>query len=509
MVPHTAFLVRVAKRAKPPDAALLDDLLARYTEPGPDRPVDASDVLRYVQSPFSLYCDAFPAEASRDPPDPAVEAMTERARAHRERIWERMHPDAGPVEAPTVQEAFGEGLRLMAGGAHAVMECPMFHMPSGMTAVPDILERRRGYSAFGKYHYVVTRIESVEKPAKHHLLRAAFCNLLIGHIQEHIPDAFSIVNAAGEIRQFEFAGLSGDLSAAVAGASKILSGKKPPAVFGTGLYPWKAHNDGTARESDDVSLVDGVGAATHSRLHEAGILTVKDMLRAETQELLAVDGIGDKKAASCMASATALSTNTPVQKKPGLQLPARRPEVFLDVQGTDVIGDADPMDYLLGALVRRGGQAKYSYFVARGRDGEERMYRDFLELVRGCRGGIAYHWYAYEERHLKRLSGRYGCGLDILAECPRHNLCRTAISAYAFPVPGTGLKDISECMGRKWDGPDADPTASALLYGKYVRDQDANAGVLEDVLGRSRNKCAALVAVWDWLVDRHTDAVAP
>ena len=148
-----------------------------------------------------------------------------------------------------------------------------------------------------------------------------------------------------------------------------------------------------------------------------------------------------------MASATALSTGEPVQKKPGPQLPARRPEVFLDVQGTDVIGDANPMDYLLGALVRRGGQAKYSSFVARGRDGEERMYRDFLELVRGCRGGIAYHWYTYGERHLKRLSGRYGCGLDILAECPRRNLCRTAISAYAFPVPGTGLNGISNV----WD----------------------------------------------------------
>ena len=420
-----------------------------------------------------------------------------------------MYPDASPAGARTAQEAFGAALRLMASGAHVVMGCPLFYMPRSMTAVPDILERRSGDSAFGKHHYAVTQVEGVAEPARHHLLRAAFCSLLISRIQERPPDEFGMANAAGDVQQFMFTRLSSDLNVAVAGARRTLSGEAPPAVFGTGLYPWRAHNDRVARESGDVSLVDGVGAAIHSLLLRAGIRTVDDMLRAGPDRLRTRYGIGKKRAASYITSAKALSTGEPVQRGPGPELPARRTEVFLDVQGTDIIGDENPMDYLLGALVRRDGREEYFSFVARGRDGEEHMYRDYLELIGSCRGGIAYHWNAYEAAHLGRLRDRYECSRAILAKCPLHDLRRTAISAYAFPVPGTGLKGISEWMGRRWEGPDTEPAVSALLYGEYVRDQDANAGALEYVLGRSRNKCAALATVRDWLAGRYSDAAAP
>ena len=507
MTVRTAFLVQAGKCATPHDAALPDALPAECAEPGPDRPVDASHILRYAQSPFSLYCDAFADESFKDAPDPAADATAGRASAHRKKILKEMHPDARPAEARTEREAFGAALRLMAGGAHAVMGCPLFHAPSGMTAVPDVLERKSGASVFGKHHYAVTQIENVVEPAKHHLLRAAFCSLVIGRIQGRVPDEFAIVNAAGDVRQFEFARLSGDLDSAVAGARRALSGEAPPAIFGTDLYPWRRHNDRVARESGDVSLVGGVGADTRSKLHGAGIRTVDDMVHAGQDRLTAIDGIGRRKAASYMASAEALSTGRPVRKGTAPELPARRTEVFLDVQGTDVMGEKNPTDYLLGALVRRDGRGEYSSFVAR--DGEERMYRDFLGLVGGCRGGTAYHWYAYEAAHLKRMRDRYGCGRDVLAGCPLHDLRRTAVSAYAFPVPGTGLKGISEWMGYGWEGPDAEPAASALLYGEYARDPDANAGVLEHVLGRSRDKCAALAAVRDWLADPCPDGVAP
>lgn len=506
-VPRTAFLVQDGKHATPYDAALPDALLAECTEPGPDRPVDASHILRYAQSPFSLYCDAFADESFKDPPDPAADATAGRASAHREKMLKNMHPNARPVEARTEREAFGAALRLMAGGAHAVMCCPLLHAPSGMTAVPDVLERKSGASAFGQHHYTVTQIENVVEPARHHLLRAAFCSRMIDRIQGHVPDEFAIVNAAGDVRRFEFARLSSDLNVAIAGARRALSGKAPPAVFGTGLYPWRVHNDRTARESGDVSLVSGIGVDTRSKLLGAGIRTVNSMLRAGQDRLTAIDGIGRRKASSYIASAEALSTGRPVQKGTAPELPAGRTEMFLDVQGTDVMGEENPMDYLLGALVRRDGRGEYSSFVAR--DGEERMYRDFLGLVDSCRGGTAYHWHAYEAAHLKRLRDRYGCGRDVLAGCPLHDLRRAAISAYAFPVPGTGLKGISEWMGYRWEGPDAEPAASALLYGEYARDQDANAGALERVLGRSRNKCAALATVRDWLADPYPDGVAP
>lgn len=71
------------------------------------------------------------------------------------------------------------------------------------------------------------------------------------------------------------------------------------------------------------------------------------------------------------------------------------------------------------------------------------------------------------------------------------------------------MKGTSEWMGYRWEGPDTGPATPALLYGEYMRDQDANAGVPGYVLGCGRNKCAAPVTVRDWLADWYPDAVAP
>lgn len=482
------------------DATLPGVLLAKCTKSGPGLPVDASDILRYAQSPFSFYCDTHADEASKDPPDPIADMTAKRAHTHREKILKKMYPVTYSTEDLSEKDAFGKALHLMVSGAHAMMGCPLLHMPSGMSAVPDVLERKRGSSVFGNHHYVVTNIENVIEPAPHHQLRAAFCSLLIGRIQERDPDEFAIINAAGDSRWFKFAKLRRGLDAAVDGARKALSGEKPPAIFGTGLYPWRRYNDRTARELGDISLVRGIGPAIRSTLLGAGIRTVNDMSRVGRDTLMQIEGIGDKKASLYMASAEALLTDNPVQIEPVPNLPAERTEVFLNVEGTDAIFNENPRDYLLGALVRRDGREKYFSFVAL--EGEGRMYRDFLRLVGDCRGGVAYHWNAYEETHLENLQDKYGCGQDVLAGCPLHDLRQEAISAYAFPVPGTDLKDISECIGYRWTCSDRGPAASAILYDKYMRDQSANADALEYVLEYSRDKCAALATVRDWLASQ-------
>ena len=136
------------------DATLPGVLLAKCTEPSPDLPVNASDILRYAQSPFSLYCDIYADEASKDPPVPIVDMTAKRAHAHKEKILKETYPDTYSTEALSEQEAFGKALHLMASGARAVMGCPILHMPSGMSAIPDVLERKLGSSIFGNHHYV-------------------------------------------------------------------------------------------------------------------------------------------------------------------------------------------------------------------------------------------------------------------------------------------------------------------------------------------------------------------
>ena len=489
-------------------------LFGRCMEDGGGLRVYASDILRFVQSPFALYCKHFADPAERDPEDPYQTQISERGIQHERSLQKEMYPRAELAEYESMEEGFLGCTLAMARGENVLLGYPLFYLPDGMYGIPDILEKVSGASNLGPYHYEVAEIKLARNIRRHHVLQAAFYNRMIGRIQGYTPGRFHVINMDGERIPFEYADCKGDLEEAVSGTLEIIGGRRPPPVFGSCPYPWKGYADRLALETNDVSLVSGIGMARRDVLARMGINTVEDLLSHDRDDLRGIKGVGGKTADGYVLAAKAISTGKAIRKLAGEPLPERGTEIFLDLEGVDpasTMDQDDPQtDYLIGALVRKDGSEEYVPFVARDAAGEEDMLRRFLEFMEGQDDYAIYHWHHYERTHLSRMVEKYG--MDgatarlVLSKKMMLDLHRIATRQFAFPVPGTGLKAVARWMGFEWRHSDVGALSSIVLYQEYVDDPEANHDKLEKVLDYNRDDCEATAVVKDWLVQQQDRA---
>lgn len=82
-----------------------------------------------------------------------------------------------------------------------------------------------------------------------------------------------------------------------------------------------------------------------------------------------------------------------------------------------------------------------------GLDKEGEMFREFINWLQTQEDFIIYHWHHYEKTHLARLAERHGLqeeSSDLLFGCMR-DLYKDAVSTFAFPTYGNGLKEVRNC----------------------------------------------------------------
>ena len=471
----------------------------RCMEGGTGQKLYATDVSAAHDSPFSLFCKYHVDPDKRDPPDPFLEALSAKGVEHEREVLESDYPGMERVRYATAEEGFMMALQSMAGGSKAISNHPLFYMPEGMAGRADVLERRDGRSVWGGHHYAVREIKVARNVKTAHLLQAAFYTLLLGRIQQRVPETFSVTNGDGRTAEYRYKDHEDLLQEAVEQAARIRGGWEPPAVYGHGAAPWVNHCNRTAVRNGDVSIIPGVGPGTRASLAAAGFGSVRDVSSSSAARLQEVRGIGGKKASAYLDSARALASGRPVRRGGPVSLPEAGTEVFLDLEGLNDVFDEGLSDYLIGALVRSGGREEYRPFVAEGRD-EGAMLRGFLDFMGGLDDYVVYHWHHYERTHLKLLADRHGAGAHrILEPDAMVDLHRVATGAYAFPTPGNSIKEIAKWMGFRWRHDNVGATSSIQLYLEYAADPAANRGKMQMVLDYNEDDCAATRVVKDWL----------
>jgi predicted RecB family nuclease len=481
--------------------SLVEDAFRRCLSGATARPVTASQIYAYVQSPFAAWCDHHAPPDARDGPSGFQELLLRRGREHEARYVERTHPGLAPLAAETPEAAFRALLERMAAGERVVYQAQTFYLPEGLAGRVDLLERRdEGSSIFGPYHYVVKEIKLARTLKRHHWLQAAFCNHVLGRIQGYTPPQYFLVDR--DHKEVAFEHDADELRAVLEAIARIRDGERPEPVYGKGLWPWTSYNDRAAREGGGVSLVTGVGSATQARLATLGIRSVESLAKADEPSLTTLPGVAGATARRIRLSAQALVEGRPLRVGP-LRLREARTEVFLDLEGTgDLDEGIEPMDYLIGALVRRDGVERYVSFVAPGLDGEAQMWRAFLSWFESLDDPVLYHWSAYEATHLRRLAERHGCDTATRERLVASlvDLHKVATQAYVFPTHGTSIKVVAPYLGFSWRHKDVDAMESIALFFEYAEAPDARSDRLQRVLDYNEDDCIAMRVVKDWLV---------
>ena len=462
--------------------------------------MSATEAAAARDSPFSLYCRYHADPARMDPPDPFLQALSVKGTEHESDILESDYPEMEQVPYETPEEGFMAALRSMAGGTEALSNFPLFWLPEGMHGYADILERRDGVSAFGQHHYVVREIKIAKNIMERHVVQAAFYSMMLGHIQRRPPERFLITNGDGETAEYRYGEHEGLLLECMDMAGRIRGGWMPPAIYGNGAPPWSNYCNEIAVRNDDVSLIPGVGPGMRARMADAGLGTVRAVASSPAAELQRIRGVGKKKSSNYLEAARAISGGECVRKGGAIDLPDRTTEIFLDLEGLSDVIDGTISDYLIGALVRRGGAETYHPFVAENRR-EDAMLEQFLDFMDGQEDYAIYHWHHYERTHLRSMMERHGMeGRRILEPDVMIDLYPVATGAFAFPTYTNSIKDIAKWLGFRWRHENVGAMSSIGLYLKYAEDPEAGREGMGMVLDYNEDDCVATRVVKDWLV---------
>jgi predicted RecB family nuclease len=206
-----------------------------------------------------------------------------------------------------------------------------------------------------------------------------------------------------------------------------------------------------AKAKDYVSLLRGLNERAIKKLKKKGITTVTQLSytfrpRKETKR-----EVKNRRPHSYGLQALAIRDGkTYVYGTP--ELPARPVRIYLDMEG-------DPernFVYLIGMIIDRGGEEERYSFWADDEVGEERIFREFLDVVGRYDDCTLFFYGRYEADHLRRMRGKSGAKrlIDRLLD-GSVNVLRAIYGRVYFPVYSNGLKDVAVVLGFSWTEEDA------------------------------------------------------
>ena len=501
------------------DSQSMFDRCMRRTQ---KKAIHGTDVITHSQSPFALYCHRFVDKSKMDPARDDILALARRGEEHedgivyeeRQSVLRKLgvakedqaddeQKKALPVDFKklsfhTMKDEFRACVeKMMEGKAESLTNAPLFFLPRNILGKPDILKKADGRSFFGPHHYEVREIKSAERITEHHKIQAAFYSMMIGHIQGRYPEKFYMVNGSGQETEHAFADSVDDLESSLKSITEILQYKRmPEPTYGNTPYPWARHGDRIAIRNKGVSLIHGVGERKAELLRRHGYNTIHKLASCNESRLAKVPLIGNSSARRFKMHAQAIKDGRPsMMEEPAL--PRRKTEIFMDFEGEM----NNKRIYLIGMLVRKNGREGYSYFMSRR--GEKRMWYRLLKFLRSQDDHVVYHWYSYEQTHVRRMGRKYRIPKDtldnVLGKDRMVDLYRVATSSFVFPTYDRTLKSVAQHLKFRWRDPDIDGANVGLLFDAYSRNPSKNKHILRRVLDYNEDDCRAAMAVKDWM----------
>lgn len=435
--------------------------------------VKAKDIYLYMKDPFLVYCDYHVEPKYKEQITKFQDVLFKRGNKHEDFIVEDKYPDAVHVRFETETEGFRLALENMDDGADALDNMPLFLLPEGLMGRPDLMVKKKGRSIFGDYHYVVKEIKLAKNIKEYHVLQAAFYNYILGRIQKFTPERFYLINRDGEEKSYDYKDYKNKLRDVIRDVREVIKGKEVSPTYGHVDWPWGDYADELAIKQHDVSLVSGIGLSVKRKLNSLGIKTYEDLAKANIEQLIILDRISDVMAKRFIRNAKALD-----QKKEivfgKIKLPERKIEVFFDLEGTDDGEDFDQMDYLIGCLERKNGKEKYIPFISHSIEGEEQMFKEFLDYMKTLDDFVLYHWHQYERIHIKKMMKKYGCPKNLKEKILDNmiDLYKISVDNVAFPTYGNSLKDIAPYLGFKWRHKEVDAMESIAMFLEFIETKD-------------------------------------
>ena len=364
-----------------------------------------------------------------------------------------------------------------------------------LEAHPALLQRVNGPSRWGGHAYrpVLAR-QGRRTTREHRLLLALWARLLADQQAAPVPQALVLAGQGGRLLQERLTltpALQGQLDDSLFRLESDLQRPHPPPLVNDRkkctLCSWRLLCDQEAAREGHLSEVSGVGSKRRDLLVQAGVHTLHDLAKADTETLAgALEVHGDQHrdiVPQLVAQARVQAKGQPERLQPGDGLPELEgaPGVLI----YDIEADPDAADnFLHGFLILprpadgtwpkppdgRGTLGRYQPILALAEHGEARLWQRLQGLLARYPAWPVLHYGETERIQLLRLAERQGATaserdalqgrlVDVHLRLRQH---------WRLPVNSYGLKAVASWLGFHWSQSGADG-ARCLLWWRLWR----------------------------------------
>ncbi len=466
-----------------------------------------------------------PARGGAKAADDALNLVFSKGMDHERAYLQRLRL-AGLVvtEIPTRFDAAGrveaeqQTLAAMRTGVDVIYQATFYDGQWGGQA--DFLLRTDRPSDLGEWSYDIADTKLARRLKVPALLQMATYAERLAVLQGVHPQFLTVVTGDGVERPWRLADVA---SYARRARSRLRQAvEAPPAtqpvpVAHCAQCRWSTRCGDQWESADDLSLVAGMRKEHRQTLVAAGISTVVDLGRADPADLPRIIGKPSRERLTQQARLQVAERTTgvpsyellsPEAGKGLLGLPTPNPgDVYLDFEGDPFAHDGAGREYLAGLWDRDGTFTSWwAHSFEREQALTEQLIDDLIGRLKADPDMHVYHYAAYEQSALKRLTGRHGTReteLDTLLRGERF------VDLYAVVRGGIRISKASYSIKKLEDfywghtrsaGSDAevaDAMTSVVEYERFLVEGDA--AILDSIEAYNRDDVRSTHDLHAWL----------
>jgi predicted RecB family nuclease len=355
--------------------------------------------------------------------------------------------------------------------------------------------------------FVPYRFAFANKLTKNDKLSLAFDALVLSEAVGHDVSLGKITHGDGHATlKVKLSSLAREVQKRIKDITALLADNSPPDLVlnrHCGQCEFQARCRKQATERNELSLLSGMSEKERKKLHGKGIFTVTQLSYTFRPRRRRWELRGKAEKFHHSLRALAIRENK-IHTVDLLDPKLDGTPVYLDVEG---LPDRD-FYYLIGARVGTGHCAVQYGFWADDKDGEKRIWNEFLAVLMAIPDPRLVHYGSYETVFLKRMRERHGGPREgsAAATAIEHavNLLTFVFARIYFPTFSNGLKEIADYLRFRWSGSPASGLDAIVWRHRWEASRDSREK--QALLDYNREDCEALQIVANRLVDLHSEA---
>ncbi len=263
------------------------------------------------------------------------------------------------------------------------------------------------------------------------------------------------------------------------------------------ICEWREYCRKIAKETNDLTLISGIGKRIKHRLSEIGIDDVISLANLEFNSIPIDIGSRSEREYIHLQAKSIVNKEEIIRER--VKLPKSKVELFVDIEGSS----HHNFIWLIGCLVRKDGELDYLSFLAESPKEERKMMQSFLSFLQEFNEEYAlYHWSSAEPQYFRNLVKSHSLSSDGLRSLLRNSFDLFPIfkKKVILPLYTYTLKEVANWLGFHWFEPLSDGATSIVLFDKWYMNKDKKA--LDKVISYNSDDCKAMLIIKDYLTKK-------